>query len=164
MKPEAMVDAYIAEVLASPESDHEQLVAVLVARGAAAPEAVAAIHFTQIAFGRLMLQETEAKFTDEYVRMRPDGEIYDRGILPTHPMVLAALHAATRPETEAVFQRIGMSSPEVATFAHSMSRGSDLSAQTMSPVIIIDSDPTEQGVRVVKALVESELRASGEVN
>ncbi|MCP4658349.1 MAG: hypothetical protein GY856_23290 [bacterium] len=163
MTEEALVQGYIDAVVENPQTDDEDVISAL-AVGVEPAEVVAAMHFTQIAFGRFLLEGMPLNLPEEYVRMRPDGEIYERGIVETHPMFVAARLLAATPAGMIAFQTIVERSPEVNVISKMLQTGSPSPGARMSPLFIIDSPPTDEGKRAVRAFVESELCTSEVVN
>lgn len=164
MNEKNLVKGYIDAILEKPEIEDEEVVSALTTKGVDKTEVVAASHFTQIAFGRYLLDDKGILFDENYVRMRPNGEIYERGRLESNPMYIEARRLAATLADNPAFPAIALRSPEVAVMHHMLQRGKDPSGMNLSPVIIIDSPPTEEGMRVVKALIESESYNAWPVN
>lgn len=164
MTEEALVQGYIDVIIENPQAGEEDVVSALAVEGIERAEVVAAMHFTQIAFGRFLLEGMDLNLPEEYVRMRPDGKIYERGIVKTHPMFVAARRLAATPAGEIAFQSIVARSPEVNVINKALQAGFHSPGKRMSPLFIIDSPPTDEGKRAVRAFVESELCTSEIVN
>lgn len=161
---EILVQGYIDTIVDKPDARDEEVISALTTAGAVKPDVVAAMHFTQIAFGRFILEGTDIELNDEYVRMRPDGDIYERGELTTNPMYSAARRLASTTAGRKAFQAIVLRSAELDAVNKSMHRDSVPGMQGLTPVIIIDSQPTAQGIKMVRAFLESEVCESGPVN
>lgn len=164
MTEEALVQGYIDAIAENPRADDEDVISALAVGGIDRAEVVAAMHFTQVAFGRFLLEGIVLNLPEEYVRMRPDGEIYERGIVETHPMFVAARRLAATPTGMIAFQTIVSRSPEINAISKALQAGSHSPGARMSPLLIIDSPPTEAGKRMVRAFIESELQGSELVN
>ncbi len=164
MTEEALVQGYIDAIVENPQAADEEVISALAVGGIEPPEVVAAMHFTQVAFGRYLLEGMVLSLPEEYVRMRPDGEIYERGVVETHPMFVAARRLAATPEGRIAFQTIVARSPEVNAIGKLLQKGPPSPDARMSPLFIIDSPPTDEGKRAVRAFIESELCISDAVN
>jgi hypothetical protein len=164
MQDEEIVQVYVETIAEKPDTDDEVFIAAMAARDVKRPEAVAAIHFSQVAFGRFLLEDSGANLSVEYVRMRPEGEIYQRGILETAPMFVEARRLAVTEAGQAAFAAIAQRSPEIHLIRDRVQRGADPAAGNFSPVIIIDAEPTPTGMQIVRNLVHRETSGSDMVN
>lgn len=162
--PEILVRWYIETIVNKPDSGDEEVISALTTAGAGKSDVVAAMHFTQIAFGRFILEGTGIELNNEYVRMCPDGDIYERGDLTNNPMYSAARRLASTADGRKAFQAIVLRSAELDAVNKSMHRDSVPGMRSLTPVIIIDSQPTAQGMKMVRAFLESEMCESGPVN
>ena len=168
MQAEDLIQGYIDAICANPRATDDEVVEAILARATEEidrADVVAAMHFTQIAFGRFILEGEDFDFPEEYVRMRPEGEIYERGFVASQPMYVAARRLATTPAAQSAFAVIAARSAEIDLFNKGQqTRGGDPTKRRTSPLVVIDSDPTPEGMEVVRAFLEDELRFWGPVN
>ena len=146
MTPQAAV-AYLADIV-SPRAEFTEsdVYAALADVGVPQPVADRAYKFTQIAWGRVLLDGMGINFSPEYICFNGVGEIIESGSLAEQPYFTAASSSASRYTGTPGFERLALMAAEVNAVNELLNRGSKPENLTMATPALFMEPPTPAGI------------------
>jgi hypothetical protein len=159
MTPEAAV-AHLVEILAKGGAlTEDALYAALSTAGAPDPVADRAYKFTQIAWGRVLLEDLGIKLAPDYTCFNRSGEVIEAGLLAEQPYFVAAAAAAKRHPPPAGLPRFALMSSEVAAINQALSAGAKPEDLATEPPALFMEPPTPEGIAKAQQHIARQLSA-----
>ena len=153
MSPEAAV-ACLAEILAArAELTEDELYAAMASAGVPEPVADRAYKFTQIAWGRVLLDGLGVKFAPDYLCFDGAGEIIESGLLAEQPYFVAAMAAARQRPPPAGLPRFAQMSADVSAVNSALNAGSRPEDLVTGPPALFMELPTQAGIDKARQLL-----------
>lgn len=146
MTPERTVILLTELLAADAPADEEALVAPLVEAGVPEGEAERAIRFTQIAWGRALLEALDLSLAPRYLCLGAEGEVLEEGRLADEPYYAAAAHEAGQHRQQDYFARFASTAADVQAVYGALREGSEPRSLTIGPSVVFLEPPTEEGL------------------
>jgi hypothetical protein len=144
--PEAAV-AQLAEIVAPrTEFTEKDVYAAMADAGMPAPVADRAYKFTQIAWGRVLLNGLGIRFSPEYTCFSGDGEVIESGRLAEQPCFAAATSIAGEYVGSPGFERLALMAAEVHAVNELLNKGSKPENLATTPPALFMEAPTSAGM------------------
>lgn len=157
MTPEAAV-AKLTEILAErPEFTEDEIYQALEQAGV--PDGVAdrAYKFTQIAWGRTLLDGLGVRFSPEYLCFNAEGECIESGQLAEEPYYTAALKAAAQQPPPAGLPHLAMMSADFGVVNSALNGGSNPKDLVTGPAALFMEYPTAAGMEKAQRILNERL-------
>ena len=150
VSPEEAV-ARLAEIVATrAEFTEQEIYAAMAAAGIPDPIADRAYKFTQIAWGRVLLDGLGVRFSPEYTCFNGAGEVIETGRLTDQPYFAAATSAAARYAGTPGFRRLALMAAEVYVVNDLLNKGSQPENLVTTPPALFMEAPTPAGMEKVR--------------
>jgi hypothetical protein len=160
MTPEAAV-ARLAEIIAAhPEATGDEIYAAMAEAGVPDAEAGHAYDFTQIAWGRVLLDGMGIDFSPDYLRFDAAGEVVESGRLAEQPYFAAAMAAAPGAMRSPGFAEFAATSADFAAVNNALNAGSRPEDLACGPAALFREAPSPGGMEKVERLLAQRARDS----
>ncbi len=137
MKPDDALSRLVQILASHPEASEIEIHRSLVNQGIAELLADRAYKFTQIAWGRLLLEGMGIhQFSEDYLCFDSEGRVVETGKLADEPCYQAAMRSAERYARTPAFQRLALESADVHAVNEALHAGSKLEELVASPACI----------------------------
>jgi hypothetical protein len=163
VSPETAVEWLSDIVAARQEFTDDDIYAVLADAGVSDRLADRAFKFTQIAWGRALLDGLGVRFPPEYFWLNGRGEVVESGLLADDPCFAAASRLTPQYAGSPGFMRLAAASADVNAVNNALNAGSDPKNLATSPAFLFLEAPTADGLKRAQETIHRELaRLSGQ--
>ncbi len=145
-------------VAAHPEITEDEILQAMHSAGVPAGIAERAYRFTQIAWGRGLLEGLGIRFSSEYICFDSEGEISERGFLEQEPYFAAGSKIESRYVTTPAFKQIALSSAEANAVNKALFAGSKPEHLAMGPAFLFSEETSPEGREKARKTMDQEMR------
>jgi len=156
--PEAAVDTLARLLDARAPISQSDAVDALIAAGIPAEIADRAYRFTQIAWGRVLLDGLGIGFAPDYMFLNPHGKVLETGLLDDDPCYQAALKLAPTYRQAPAFRAIAPTSSEVNAINSMLNQGSKPENLQLTTAFFFLGDPSPIGLTRVRQLIHGQAK------
>jgi hypothetical protein len=156
MTEEQSIQWMIDFVTANPQATSADILNGLQQAGLTLAESSAAFNFTQMAWGRLHLEQLGVVLVDWYTCFNAHGELLAHGKLTEHPQYAAAVRLAPHYQSLDAFQKLANESNEVKQTLAALDANIPLEKFGLPPIYMMLENPTEIGLQRAQTYVESQ--------
>jgi len=149
----------LLQVASQPDTNEDAIYEALEAAGIPKEQADRLYKFTQIAWGRVLLDGLNITFTQQYFCLDADGSIIESGQLHKEPYYAYAMSWISQNPPHPAFEFMATTSSDVNTVNQALHAGSKLENLILSPPIIFLAVPTEEGLKKAKELMIKHVEA-----
>ena len=155
--------ALLAEALAArPEMSQEDMCRALEDAGVPEPAAKRAVRFTQVAWGRILLDGLPKQFSPDYFVFGADGSVLESGRLEGEPFFAAAARLGARHKGSPGFMHVAMTSADFHAVNNALNAGSQARDLVMGPSYFFAEDPTDEGWRIAEKIIAGRVTPRAE--
>ena len=160
MTPEVAVDRLVQILEARAQLNEDDIYDALTAAGVPGPVADRAYKFTQIAWGRLLLDGLGIHFDPEHLCFDRNGAVIESGQLAEQPYFVAALAAARKQPPPASLPRFALMSADVTVVNNALNAGSKPEDLVTGPAALFMEAPTSEGIAKARQLLRQRASAA----
>jgi len=151
--PEIAVSKLAAIVAEKREFSEDEIYSAMSSESIPSAVADRAFKFTQIAWGRALLDGIGVQFSPEYFCFNASGEVTESGRLEEEPYYFAALALVPQNIKSAGFQRLALMSADVHAVNQLLNKGSDPKNIITTPAYLFLEAPTEVGIKKAEQVI-----------
>lgn len=152
---------YLAEILTSrPDATEDQLHQALADNGVTDALADRAIKFTQIAWGRLLLDGLKINLSPVYLCFDAEGKVIETGLLIEEPYFIAATRLGPQLLPTSAGQRLAMTSADMQTVNNALNAGSKPENLVLGPAGVFLANPTSAGLLNAQKVISQHMASS----
>lgn len=144
--PQAAVTRLVDAIAARPEFTEDEVYAAMANAGIPEPVADRAYKFTQVAWGRVLLDGLGINFAPDYLCFNGAGDVIESGQLSEEPYFAAAMAAAKQHPPPAGLPRMALKSADVSAVNSALHAGSKPENLVMSPAALFLEAATPAGI------------------
>jgi hypothetical protein len=160
VRPQTAV-AWLAEYLA-PRASFTEDEAYEALAEAGVPDHLAdrAYKFTQIAWGRVLLDGLGVKFSPEYLWFNAAGEVVESGLLVDEPCFATAMQLVPKYKRAPGFRHLAVTSADVHAVNGALNAGSKPGGLVTSPAALFLATPTDAGMTNARQVIAQRIAAA----
>jgi hypothetical protein len=155
MEPSDAVAELAAILLASPDASEEEIYNALTRRGLTKGIADRTYKLTQIAWGRVFLDDLGITFLDQYYCLNAQGCVVEDGRLTDEPYFQAASRLAGESIHTSAFLRLALASADVHNINELLKAGSKPENLLVSASFVFLAMPTPEGLRAAQVVMDA---------
>ncbi|MES2463890.1 MAG: DUF6348 family protein [Armatimonadota bacterium] len=146
LTPKRIVALLAETVEANPDVDEDEIYRTLGAVQVSEAAAHRAFLFTQIAWGRLLLQTLPITFAPDYFWLDAEGNVTESGQLAEEPYFIAATNLGVQSGGTPGFKRLALTSADVHAVNDMYNKGTSAEGARLAPPLLFTEPPTEAGM------------------